>query len=47
VHLSEYYDDVGNNAVDGLIGENNLRGKSREEICLLRVAYIIYSECVG
>lgn len=45
--LKEYYDDVGNNAVDGLIGESILRGKNRHDICLLRVAYLIYAEAIG
>ncbi len=45
--LKEYYDDIGKNAVDGLIGESILRGKNRHDICLLRVAYLIYAEAIG
>lgn len=45
--LKEYYDDVGKNAVDGLVGEHVLRGKTRHDICLLRVAYLIYAEAIG
>lgn len=47
LHVYDYYTDVGNHIIDGLIGEANLRGKNRKEVCLLRVAYIIYSECLG
>jgi len=47
LHVYDYYIDVGNHVVDELIGETNLRGKSRREVCLLRVAYTIYSECTG
>jgi len=47
LHIYDYYTDVGNHIVDGSIGEANLRGKDRKEICLLRVAYTIYSECMG
>ena len=45
--LNDYYDDVGKNAVDGLVGESILRGKNRHDICLLRVAYLIYAEAIG
>lgn len=47
LHIYDYYTDVGNHTVDGLIGEANLRGRSRREVCLLRVAYTIYSECMA
>ena len=47
LHIYDYYTDVGNHSVDGLIGESKLRGKSRREICLLRVAYIIYLSCIS
>ena len=46
LHVYDYYTDVGNHVADSLIGEANLRGKDRDTICLLRVAYLIYSECM-
>jgi hypothetical protein len=47
LHVYDYYTDIGNHAADSLIGENNLRRKSRKEICLLRIAYIIYTNCIN
>ena len=46
-NIAMYYDDVGNNTIDGLIGESKLRGKSRKDICLLRVTYLLYIEFSG
>lgn len=45
--LKDFYDDIGKNAVDGLIGEGLLRGKNRYDICLLRVSYLLYAEATG
>lgn len=47
LHIYDYYTDIGNHVADGLIGESNLRGKSRREVCLLRVAHTIYSACIS
>lgn len=47
LHVYDYYTDVGNHVADGLIGESALRGKNRKEVCLLRVAYTIYTNCIG
>lgn len=46
--LADYFDDVGNNSVDGLIGESYLyRLKDKKSICLLRITYILYQEAIG
>ena len=46
-NIIEYYADIGNHTVDALIGESKLRGKSRKDICLLRVSYLLYHEFIG
>ena len=46
-NLKDYYDDVGKNVADGLIGEGRLSGKNRYDVCLLRVAYLLYAEATG
>ena len=47
LQVSDYYTPVGKYKADHSIGESNLRKMSRKEICLLRVTYTIYSECLN
>lgn len=46
-HIYDYELDVGAHAEDAKIGLQNLRGKSKDDICLLRVAHILYREFTG
>ena len=46
-NLRDYYTDIGNHVADILIGEKVLRGKNRHDICLLRVAYLIYTKSIS
>ena len=41
--VSDYYTPIGKHVADSLIGESNLRKMNRKEVCLLRVAHMIYS----
>ena len=43
LQVSDYYAPIGEHEVDSLIGESKLHNKSKKEVCLLRVAYTIYS----
>lgn len=43
LQVSDYYTPIGEHAADSAIGESKLRKISKKEICLLRVAYTIYS----
>lgn len=36
----DYYKKVGDDVIDTVIGISNLKGKSKEDVCLLRIAYI-------
>ena len=47
LYIHDYYAPVGKHWVDSLIGKSTLRDKSKKEICLLRVTYIIYSSCIN
>ena len=46
IKLSEYYDAIGDNMLDDDIGVAYLKGKSKENICLLRIAYKLYTYCI-
>ena len=46
LQVSDYYTPVGKYKADSSIGESKLSKMSRKEICLLRVTYTIYSECL-
>ena len=43
LQVSDYYTPIGEHEVDSLIGESKLHNKSKKEVCILRVAYTIYS----
>ena len=43
LYVSDYYTAIGEHKADSTIGESKLRKISKKEICLLRVAYTIYS----
>ena len=43
LYASDYYNTIGDHKADSAIGESKLRKISKKEICLLRVAYTIYS----
>ena len=43
LRVSDYYTPIGEHKVDSSIGESNLRKMNRKEVCLLRVAHMIYS----
>ena len=43
LYVSDYYNTIGDHKADSAIGESKLRKISKKEICLLRVAYTIYS----
>lgn len=43
LQISDYYTPIGEHEADNSIGESNLRKMSRKEVCLLRVAHMIYS----
>ena len=43
LQISDYYTPIGEHEADGSIGESNLRKINRKEVCLLRVAHMIYS----
>lgn len=43
LQVSDYYTPIGEHKVDNSIGESNLRKMNRKEVCLLRVAHMIYS----
>ena len=43
LYVSDYYNTIGDHKSDSAIGESKLRKISKKEICLLRVAYTIYS----
>ena len=43
LYVSNYYTPIGEHEADGSIGESNLRKMNRKEVCLLRVAHMIYS----
>ena len=47
LQVSDYYTPVGKYKADSSIGESKLSKMSRKEICLLRVTYTIYSECLN
>ena len=47
LQVSDYYTPVGKYKADSSIGESKLHKMSRKEICLLRVTYTIYSECLN
>ena len=47
LQVSDYYTPIGKHEVDSLIGESKLSKMGRKEICLLRVTYTIYSECLN
>ena len=46
LYVSDYYTSIGEHKADSAIGESKLSKMSRKEICLLRVTYTIYSECL-
>ena len=43
LYVSNYYTPIGEHKADSSIGESNLRKINRKEVCLLRVAHMIYS----
>lgn len=43
LQISDYYTPIGEHEADNSIGESNLRKMGRKEVCLLRVAHMIYS----
>lgn len=43
LQISDYYMPIGEHEADSSIGESNLRKMNRKEVCLLRVAHMIYS----
>lgn len=43
LQVSDYYTPIGEHEADSSIGESNLRKMNRKEVCLLRVAHMIYS----
>ena len=43
LYVSDYYTAIGEHKADSTIGESKLHKISKKEICLLRVAYTIYS----
>ena len=47
LYVSDYYTIIGEHKADSSIGESKLSKMSRKEICLLRVTYTIYSECLN
>ena len=47
LQVSDYYTPVGKYKADSSIGESKLSKMSRQEICLLRVTYTIYSKCLN
>ena len=47
LQVSDYYTPVGKYKADSSIGESKLSKMSRKEVCLLRVTYTIYSECLN
>ena len=47
LYVSDYYTAIGEHKADSSIGESKLHKMSRKEVCLLRVTYTIYSECLN
>lgn len=47
LYVSDYYTPIGWHEADNAIGESKLHKRSKKEICLLRVTYTIYSECLN
>ena len=47
LQVSDYYTPIGEHEADSSIGESKLSKMSRKEVCLLRVTYTIYSECLN
>ena len=43
LQVSDYYTPIGEHEAASSIGESNLRKMNRKEVCLLRVAHMIYS----